>query len=175
MRRFLTGSVLAYNRRHHRHGHLFHNRSQSLVCEAEGYLTELVRYDLLDRHLGASLLRFLLTGVAPTLDEERLERSAELLFQNLERQGLEGFKFERNRAITIPGLPDAIAPIYATRSDGAQFVIGLHGPLTPDDPSNDALRELKEYSTALLVLLIDELVVRRNLPSATSDLIAKVL
>ena len=35
MRRFLTGYALAYNRRHHRHGHLFQNRYQSIVCEEE--------------------------------------------------------------------------------------------------------------------------------------------
>ena len=44
MRRFLTGSALAYTRRQQRHGPLCPNRDQSLVCAAEGYLTELVRY-----------------------------------------------------------------------------------------------------------------------------------
>ena len=44
MRRLLTGYAQAYNRRHRRHGHLFQNRYKSIVCEEEGYFTELVRY-----------------------------------------------------------------------------------------------------------------------------------
>ena len=47
-------------------------------------------HDLLDRHLGASLLRFALLGAAPTLDAARLDRSTELLFQDVERQGVNG-------------------------------------------------------------------------------------
>jgi len=44
MRRFLTGYAVAYNLRHHRHGHLFQNRYKSIVCDGDSYFTELVRY-----------------------------------------------------------------------------------------------------------------------------------
>lgn len=44
MRRVLTGYALAYNRRHHRAGHLFQNRYKSIVVEEEPYFRELVRY-----------------------------------------------------------------------------------------------------------------------------------
>jgi hypothetical protein len=44
MRCLLTGYALAYNRKYHRHGHLFQNRFKSIVCEKETYLLELVRY-----------------------------------------------------------------------------------------------------------------------------------
>ncbi|BBO70951.1 transposase [Desulfosarcina alkanivorans] len=44
MRRVLTGYALSYNRRHHRHGHLFQNRYKSIVCQEDAYFTELVRY-----------------------------------------------------------------------------------------------------------------------------------
>jgi len=44
MRRFLTGYAVYYNLRHRRHGHLFQNRYKSIVCDAESYFTELVRY-----------------------------------------------------------------------------------------------------------------------------------
>jgi hypothetical protein len=131
-------------------------------------------HDLLDRHLGASLLRFLLSGAAPTLDAARVERSTDLLFQDLERQGLDSFAIERNKVVTVPGLPDTIAPILATKKDGTKFVIGVHGPLTPDEAPNDGLREFKEYSPTVPVILVDELIVRRNLPAATSDLIARI-
>jgi len=44
MRSLLTGYAGAFNRRHHRSGHLFQNRYKSIVCEEEVYLLELVRY-----------------------------------------------------------------------------------------------------------------------------------
>ena len=43
MRSLLTGYAGAFNRRHHRTGHLFHNRYKSIVVEAEPYLLELQR------------------------------------------------------------------------------------------------------------------------------------
>jgi putative transposase len=58
MRRFLTGYAVTYNLRHHRHGHLFQNRYQSIVCDEEVYFRELVRYihlNPLRSHLVASL------------------------------------------------------------------------------------------------------------------------
>jgi REP element-mobilizing transposase RayT len=44
MRRFLTGYAIAYNRRHHRVGHVFQNRYKSIVVEEDAYFRELVRY-----------------------------------------------------------------------------------------------------------------------------------
>ena len=44
MRRFLTGYVVNFNKRHNRHGHLFQNRYKSIVVQEEAYLKELVRY-----------------------------------------------------------------------------------------------------------------------------------
>jgi REP element-mobilizing transposase RayT len=44
MRRLLTGHAIYFNRRHHRHGHLFQNRYKSIFCQEDDYLLELVRY-----------------------------------------------------------------------------------------------------------------------------------
>ncbi len=44
MRSLLTGYAGAFNRRHHRIGHLFQNRYKSIVVEEDPYLLELVRY-----------------------------------------------------------------------------------------------------------------------------------
>ena len=131
-------------------------------------------HDLLDRHVGASLLRFALRGTAPTLDAARLERSTDLLFQDLERHGVDGLTLERDKALSISGLAELAAPILASKGPGRQFVIGLHGPLTPDHPPDEALRDLKEFSATVPVILIDELVVRRNLPSATARLLERL-
>lgn len=130
-------------------------------------------HGLLDRHVGASLLRFVLRGTTPTLDAGRLGRSTELLFQDLQRQGVDGLTLERNGRLSIPGLGEIIAPIFASNRRG-KFVVGLHGPLTPDEPPDRALRDLKEFSATVPVILVDELVVRRNLPSATARLLERM-
>jgi len=44
MRSLLTGYAAAFNRRHHRVGHLFQNRYKSIVVEEDPYLLELTRY-----------------------------------------------------------------------------------------------------------------------------------
>ncbi len=44
MLRFLTGYAIFFNRRHHRHGHLFQNRYKSIVCEEDTYFKQLVQY-----------------------------------------------------------------------------------------------------------------------------------
>jgi hypothetical protein len=54
------------------------------------------------------------------------------------------------------------------------MVIGLHGPLTPDTLDDAALTQLKEFSLAVSVEPVDELVVRKNLPSATASLLSKL-
>ena len=45
-------------------------------------------HDLLDRHLGASLLRFLIHGSYPTLDAGRLAASTDVLFEDLLRHNV---------------------------------------------------------------------------------------
>lgn len=44
MHRLLTGFVVAFNKRHRRHGYLFQNRFKSIICQEEPYFRELVRY-----------------------------------------------------------------------------------------------------------------------------------
>lgn len=131
-------------------------------------------HDFLDRHLGAGLLRFALTGAMPVPEPRRLDRSTEILFEDLERHGVEGLRLERNTVVEVPGLGGILAPIFARNSGGSKFIIGLHGPLTPDEPSDSGLRGLKEYSAVCPVILIDELVVSRNLPRATADLLERI-
>jgi ATP-dependent helicase YprA (DUF1998 family) len=131
-------------------------------------------HELLDRHLGASLLRFLLTNAPPMLSPDRVARSTGLLFEDLDRQGIEGLSLERDKRISVAGLGDVVAPILITNSSGARFAVGLHGPLTPNEPTDAALKDIMEYATSLTVYLEDELVVRRNLPVATQRLIEKL-
>lgn len=131
-------------------------------------------HDLLDRHLGAGLLRFVLHGTFPNLQERRLAAATNLLFEDLERHGVSGLTLQRNALISVPGLGDIVAPILAINQHGTEFVIGLHGALTPDSPCDDQLNELKEFSAARPVILIDEMVVRRNLPGASTNLLDRI-
>jgi len=131
-------------------------------------------HDLLDRHLGASLLRFVLHNTSPTLNPDRVAKSTNLLFEDLDRQDIEGLMLKRDVQISVPGLGQVVAPILVTNAGGAQFAIGLHGPLTPNEPTDEDLKDIKEYATSLTVYLEDELVVRRNLPFATNRLIERL-
>ncbi|MGB9233879.1 MAG: DEAD/DEAH box helicase [Terriglobales bacterium] len=127
-------------------------------------------HELLDRTLGATLLRHLLSGNAPVWDRKRMEDSTDLLFKDLDRQEDERFKFYRNADLNVAGLGQINVPILVSKQNNERIVIGLSGPLTPDDPVDPVLHDLKEYSS-LPTRLVDEIVVRRNLPRATSDLL----
>ena len=131
-------------------------------------------HDLLDRHLGASLLRFLVHGTYPTLDHGRIASSTTLLFEDLCRQALDGVTVKLNHLMTVPEVGTVTAPIYVKQADGSEFIIGLHGPLTPDDPPDAALRKVRETCPSIPVLLWDEILVRRNLPAATRELMATI-
>lgn len=127
-------------------------------------------HDLLDRAIGASLLRFLLTGEQPQMESSRIEQSTEILFQDLERQSEAGFRFYREKTIDVPGIGTIVAPILADNEGSSErCVIALSNPLTPDKPATSELRELQEYSAGIPLILEDEIIVRRNLPHATSQ------
>ncbi len=123
---------------------------------------------LLDRHLGASLLRYLVRGEAPTLDKARLEQAADRLFEDLSRQGDSAVAWHRNAGVDIPGIGRVEAPILA-RSGGRAYIIGVHGPLTPDTASDEALRDAKEYGSVVPVILVDDIMISRNLPRASQQ------
>src|SRR5262249_5102765 len=131
-------------------------------------------HDLLDRHLGALLLRHLLTGAPAVLNKARTTESTHLLYQDLERQRVPSIAVERNGSLSVPGLGTVTVPILVKQASGDLRAIGIHGSLTPDVPVDDVLLQLKEYSV-IPVRLVDEIEVRRNLPRATSDLLREFI
>jgi ATP-dependent helicase YprA (DUF1998 family) len=131
-------------------------------------------HDLLDRKVGRVLLKYLLTGTLPEWDPERVSASLDLLYNDLERQNVDGIVLKRNGNIAVPGVGSIVAPILITAKDGSNRIIDVTGALTPDQPCQPALRELQDYSP-IPIHTVEELVVRRNLPRATSDLLEKVL
>lgn len=127
-------------------------------------------HEFLDRHLGATLLRFLLSGTVPESIPERIEKGMDTLIQDLERQELRSVHFQRNATVEVPDGADVVVPLLATKADGSSTAIALHGPLTPNTPPSPELSALRDHGRIPL-RLIDELVVRRNLPSVSRQLV----
>lgn len=127
-------------------------------------------HDLLDRHVGASLLRHVLYNTY-SFDDVRIEKSTDILIQDLKRQRPDGLTFKRDVSISIPGANSIVAPILVSQGQQQKFVVRLHNPLTP--PSYPELDKFDEDRT-VPVELVDELVVRRNLPSATSEVLDRL-
>ena len=120
----------------------------------------------LDRHVGAELLEYLISGDMQPFNEDRIKASTDLLSQDLERQA-DGKTFERNASVAVPGLGEVTVPILATRADGKRFAIALSGALTTDHPADPGIAKLRETWDGVPVITINELLVRGNLPAAT--------
>lgn len=127
-------------------------------------------HSMMDRHVGASLLRYLLHDTEPQLEPARLERSARRLYEDLRLLGETGVDFERDVAVTVPGIGTVTAPILATKS-GRQFIVGVSGPLTPNKASDPALQDAKENQVGVPVWLVDDLVIGRHLPNASRSVL----
>ena len=127
-------------------------------------------HDLLDRHVGVSLLRYLLDGTRPSLEKARIESSTDRLFTDLVRLGIEGIEFSRNTIVQIPGIGAVEAPILAKRSVG-ELIIGIHAPLTPGFAVDERLREVAEFATTMPVQLVDEILITRHLPRASRSVL----
>lgn len=130
-------------------------------------------HELLDRHVGASLLRYLLEGTEPALDKGRLEGSTDRLFADLERLETKGVTFTRNAVVEDPGIAPIQAPILAQRARGG-LIIGVHPPLTPGYAADERLREAAEFSTSTPVYLVDEILITRNLPRASHSVLTEL-
>ena len=130
-------------------------------------------HHLLDRYLGASLLRYLVLDEPPALDLGRLEQAADKLYADLVRQGLETVEFIRHASVKVPGIGTIEVPILARRN-GRELIVGIHGPLTPDHPADERLVEAKEFGTVVPVQLIDEMVISQNLPRASQQVMEAI-
>ena len=116
---------------------------------------------LLDRHIGAELLSYLISGEIPMFSESRLNTSAELLYRDLRRQSVPGWSFGRPTAgstFDIPGV------ILAVSEKGSRKVISLTGGLVSE------LGVDRRIATAPGgYIAVNELLVRGNLPAATNQ------
>ena len=126
-------------------------------------------HSLMDRHVGTELLEYLLTSALHEFDAQRMKNSTALLYSDLLRQGDRGVDFESGVRVTGAGAGDVEVPILATRTDGQRFVIALSGPLTADHPADPSIREMREKASDIQVIVMNELLVRGNLPAATRE------
>ena len=125
-------------------------------------------HGLLDRHVGAELLRYLLNGTLPHFDGNRLKASTALLANDLSRQGK--LKVSYGDATRLSSKGPALGPsIRAKRADGKHYLIALAGPLTPLVAADPNLREHSSKLGDVQLLLVNELLVRGNLPAATRE------
>ncbi len=139
-------------------------------CEASCYrclrsFKNKFEHSLLDRHIGAQLLRYLIDGQLAEFSPSRLASSTALLRSDLQRQSVDGTRFDMDAPLQTAGAT-VIAPTLATTKDGRRFVIALSDPLTPYRPADASIAAL-DSSRELPVIVENELVVRGNLPAAT--------
>ena len=115
-------------------------------------------HNLLDRKLGAQVLRQVMTGATPPYSAERAQSSTDLLAADLRRQ----LSDEYDVVLTAGSVTQA--PISLKRkSTGKVTAVDIHSPVAPSVPLHAG--EVKG------LVLVDEMLVRRNLGEA----IAKVL
>jgi hypothetical protein len=123
-------------------------------------------HDRLDRHVGKDLLLYALRGTVPRLTEERSNSAADVLAEDIHRQTGNELIVSRGAILEVPGLGTVTAPIHIRDHSGGQRVVAIAHPLVPRSAPSEALESLSEYTT-VPVVLVSELLVRRNLPAAT--------
>lgn len=128
-----------------------------------------IEHRSLDRHVGAELIDYLLTGVVPEAETGRLQMSGDLLFKDLSRLlgGDAEIKCERNAEI-MSGGTKYMAPILCRlRSSAALVVVGLSSALKEGYAADGDVRALQGQGAGMEVVVINELLARSNLPAAT--------
>jgi hypothetical protein len=108
-------------------------------------------HSLLDRFVGAQLLRHLLDGAIPPFSKVRAEKSLTLLANELERQFGQHFIIVRNYETGVGDAP----LVVQNRTSGSKVLVDIHSPVAPSIPV---------YGTKISsVVLVDDLRVRRHL------------
>ena len=125
---------------------------------------------MLDRHVAAELLEYLLTGTLPEFDAERLKNSTALLYRDLLRQDDGSIDFKANVLVNVAGANDTEVPILAVTKSGKRFAIALSGPLTTDHPAESSIIELRKKASDIQFIVVNELLIRGNLLAATREI-----
>jgi hypothetical protein len=133
-----------------------------------------IEHRSLDRHVGVELIDYLLTGVVPEAETKRLQTSAELLFKDLSRLlgGNPDIECKSNAEIVVAGAK-YMAPILChQKSGGTMIAVGLSSALKEGYAADPDIRALQELGGDVDVVVVNELLVRLNLPAATKSVCA---
>lgn len=130
-----------------------------------------MEHDRLDRHVGRDLLEYLLRGTLPTLGAKRENAAIRVLAEDVARQAGSEITAVVASDVEVLGLGAVRVPLWVQGTSGQQVAVCLTHPLTPHTPADARLVEMGEV-TPTPVLAISELTVRRNLPSATQEVLS---
>lgn len=124
---------------------------------------------LLDRHIGSELTQFILTGVVPPFDSKRISYATEILFDDLLCNKTDAFELE----IGVGKDKESSSGVISiSTSDGRKYLVALTAPLNPATPVNV---HAKNIYASIDKILVDELLIKNNLPSATKQVLERVL
>ena len=106
-------------------------------------------HSLLDRHVGVEFLAYLLTGEQPQFNAVRLGNSTALLCHDLQRQTIEGVKFELDVSVSTDK-GTLMAPILATTARGERVHCRPFRSIDDRPPSRSGHRRIpcrrRQYS-----------------------------
>ena len=123
-----------------------------------------IEHRLLDRKLGQQLLRHAIYGGYQPYSPERMQLSIEILTANLTRQ-FPNFRIERNVRRSAGNADVTVDIIMTNATGGTETWIALSSPVAPEVAATAELRRLA-VEQPQLVVCVDDLLVRRNLPAA---------
>jgi ATP-dependent helicase YprA (DUF1998 family) len=130
-------------------------------------------HGLLDRKIGAALLKYALNGTMPALDDVRVNQSIDKLLADLQSRDIGGIEFRKNEPVKVDGIGTITAPILA-RSNGRDRIFYIQSPLTRDVPPTSELWDAKELG-GVPVHPVDDMIVMRNLPVASQQVLKWLL
>lgn len=121
-------------------------------------------HGLLDRHVGAALVDYLLTGSLSEFNRLRLEQSSGLLYEDLRRQPSHGLGLKQLGDFTESDGTRHIQPIEITDARQRNFILSVSNPISCElDP-----RDIVGPNGPAILLPVNEIVIRRNLAAASS-------
>lgn len=129
-------------------------------------------HDRLDRYIGGDLLRYALRSTTPQLPQSRIRLATQMLADDLLRQAGRAIQVDVDRSISVAGIGDVVVPIHVVHQGGIRVVVVTH-PLTPRNSSDSSIDSLSEF-TAVTVIPLPELQIRKNLPSATRAVLSSL-
>jgi hypothetical protein len=95
----------------------------------------------------------------------------DLLFEDLQRQQLGSVTFQQGVKLDVAGFGSLTAPIAATLEGGRTTVLVLRVPFTSSVLLAPEWMGPAEFGINPQVIPVDELAIRRNLPSTSADIL----